>query len=86
MSGRSGVDVAGAGTRGRLEGCEIAGHPCSGIHVRDGGHPTLVGCTIRDNAAVAGAGVYVEADARGNVAIGAGNVFARNVGGDVVRL
>ena len=81
--------VKDVGTRGRLEGCEIAENAC-GVWARDGGDPYPFGCTIRDHAAGTGVGtgvgVYVSACARGNVAIGAGNVFARNGGGDVVRL
>ena len=77
--------VSDAGTKGRLEGCEIAGNANCGVLVQDGGDPTLVGCTIRDHAAGGAAGVYVSSSARGKAALGAGNVFACNESGDVVR-
>ena len=77
--------VSGAGTKGRLEGCEIAGTANCGVVVEDEGDPTLVGCTIRDHAAGEAAGILVRPDARGKAAVGAGNVFTRNEGGDVVR-
>jgi len=79
------VVVSGAGSKGRLEGCEIAGNADCGVFVQNEGDPTLVGCTIRDHAAGEAAGIFVRASARGKAAVGAGNVFARNVGGDVVR-
>ena len=77
--------VSGAGSKGRLEGCEIAGNANCGVYVQNGGDPTLVGCNIHDHAAGEAAGVFVTSTARGKAALGAGNVFSRNVAGDVVR-
>ena len=75
--------IVGENAKGRLEGCEIAGNGGIGVFTKEGGDPTLVGCTIRDHAD--GAGLLVEADARGKAKVGARNAFARNAWGDVVR-
>ena len=40
-----GVHIMGAGTKGRLEGCDIARNKVSGVHVRNGGEPLLSSCT-----------------------------------------
>ena len=77
--------VGGAGSKGRLEGCEIAGNARCGVYVQEGGDPTLVGCSIHDHAAGRAAGIFVHRTARGKAAVGVGNVFLRNEGGDVVR-
>ena len=66
------------------------GNTTAGIEVRDGGNPTLQNLTIRDHSrttqAGGGCGVLIYADVpSGKATIGAGCVFARNAGGDVVR-
>ena len=78
-----GVGALVDGAKGRFERCEIAGNASHGVGVKNGGDPTLVGCTIRDHAD--GAGLRVSADARGKAKVGARNDFLRNAGGDVVR-
>ena len=85
-AGSSGVVVAHAGTRGRLEGCVIAGNGNGGVSVQELAHPTVIGCQIHDHATGNAAGVVVHATARGMAALGAGNVMFRNLMGDVVRL
>lgn len=84
--GRSAGVLVSEHGRGTLDGCEIAGNGNSGVRVLQGGNPTIFGCNIHDHALNIAAGVYVSADAVGNAAVGAGNVFARNVAGDVVRM
>ena len=81
--------VSGAGTKGRLEACQIWANTIVGVAVQKGGDPTLRGCTIRDHRRAAwslrgGAGLFVCADSAGK-ATTTGCVFARNAGGDVVR-
>ena len=39
-----GVYIGGAGTRGRLEGCDIVGNLQAGVVIKEGGDPTLVAC------------------------------------------
>ena len=80
-----GVGALVDGAKGRFERCEIAGNASHGVGVKNGGDPTLVGCTIRDHAAVGSSGVYVEASACGKAKIGAGCVFLRNATADVFR-
>ena len=77
--------VTGEGSKGRLDGCVIAGNADCGVKVSHGGDPTLIACTLRDHAGGEAAGVYVAADARGKALVGARNAFLRNAGGDVVR-
>ena len=77
------------GAKGRMERCEVWGNQGGGIFVKEGGSPSLLGCTIRDHAggaAWAGSdcGVYVDAKSGGTVTLGSDTVFARNAGGDVV--
>ena len=86
---QGGVIVSGAGTKGRLEACQIWANTIVGVAVQKGGDPTLRGCTIRDHRRAAwslrgGAGLFVCADSAGK-ATTTGCVFARNAGGDVVR-
>ena len=82
--------IAGRGTKGRLESCDIAGNKGGGLIVQDRGDPTLIRCTIRDHAAGAawagsGSGVWVRSDAKGKTTVAVDCVFMRNAGGDVVR-
>ena len=63
---------------GRLERCELWGNAKGGVRVRGVGGFTLAACTLRDHRA---AGVYADSD----LTVGADCVFARNVGGNVVR-
>ena len=77
-------------SRARIEGCEIWCNMGPGVNVREGGDPSLFGCTLRDHNGTAfkgsGCGVYVHADSAGKATGGAGScIFARNSGGDVVR-
>ena len=76
------MDVNGA--RGRLERCELWGNADGGVYVWEGGNPTLAACTLRDHSTGIATGVYVVAGS--NAAVGADCIFARNVGGDVVRV
>ena len=74
---------------GRLEGCELWGSLGGGVFSFQGGDPTLSSCTIRDHALGAalsgsGCGVWVGSNTQGKATLEAGNVFARNAGGDVV--
>ena len=38
------MHITGAGTRGRLEGCDIARSKAAGVYVNEGADPTLTGC------------------------------------------
>ena len=82
------VQVYGSKTLGRLEDCEVWNNARGGIHVSRG-NPTIIGCTIRDHVGAAACGLFLAAEVYGygvgNATVGAGNVFARNAGGDVVR-
>ena len=80
-----GVVVSDAGSKARLERCEVAGNADGGVWAQKEGNPVLIWCTIRDHAAGRAAGVVVASSARGKGVIGAGNVFLRNVKADVVR-
>ena len=86
-SKKTGVLFAGAGTKGRLERCEIFGHTTAGddegIFIQTGASPTSISsCTIRDN----GVGVFVHASSKGAVpGAETGNTFARNQMGSVTR-
>ena len=75
--------LSGAGTKARLEGCLLAGNADCGFRVMEEGEADLVDCTLRDHAAGKAAGLIV--DAGSSAAVGAGCVFTRNAGGDVVR-
>ena len=68
-----------------MEHCELWGNADCGVWVQQESDPILSNCIIRDHSAGESCGVYVTASAKGNAAIGAGCVFARNAGGDVVR-
>ena len=39
-----GVNIEGAGTHGRLEGCDITGNEETGVDINEGAYPTLAGC------------------------------------------
>ena len=78
-----GVDVDFRG-RGRLERCELWGNADGGVRVQALGDLYLAACTIRDHAAGRATGVYVRTG--GAATVGADCVFARNAGGDVVRV
>ena len=79
-----GVTVTGRGTKGRLESCDIARNYSHGVIASWGAEPTLVGCNVHDHPG--SQGVSIRSSACGMVTMGPGNVFARNVGGDVVGL
>ena len=64
-----------------------------GVMVQSGGDPTLIGCLIRDHAYTggkraicSGCGVFVPPSAAGKAVIDGSCVFARNEGGNVVRV
>ena len=84
----SGINVFGD-TQARIEGSEIFSNAESGVYVSDMGDPLLLGNTIRDHSLgqffYCGAAVFVSGDAAGGATVRAGNVFARNELGDVVR-
>ena len=71
--------------RGRLERCELWGNADGGVHVQEGGDPTLAACIFRNHTRGKGAGVYVAWSARGKATVGADCVFARNAKRGVVR-
>ena len=86
---QAGVVVWGAGTKGRIEGCNVAANKGAGVEVKEDGDPSLAGNTICDHAGgaaleSAGCGIWVRADARGR-ATAVDCFFARNTKGDVVR-
>ena len=39
-----GVYITGAGTRGRLEGCDVAGNKGYGVYISEGADPFLMDC------------------------------------------
>ena len=39
-----GVSIAGNGTRGRLEGCDLVRNWKASLHIREGADPTVVAC------------------------------------------
>ena len=85
----SGLAITGAGTKGRLEDCEVWGNSICGLYVMEEGDPTLARCTVRDHAGrgdeeCIGCGVFVAESSRGMAAVGADCIFTRNAGGDVV--
>ena len=89
-SDSTGVLVRGAATKGRLEQNVVWGNKEGGIGVYAGSDPILLGNTIREHARrggqrSSGIGLYIAESARGRVALGVGNVFTSNEGGDVVR-
>ena len=81
--------VAGAGTKGRLESCEIFSNRYGGVDVRDQGDPFIVSSLFRDHSGgvfpPSGEGVRVSRSAHGKATIGADCVFERNAAGGVVR-
>ena len=81
--------MRGAGTVGRLEGCDLWGNGRCGLWVGEGATAALAACAVRDHAGGggekgSGCGVYVDATAPGKATISADCVFARNAGNDVV--
>ena len=81
-----GITIIGRGTKGRLEGCDIAGNFTHGVSVSWGAAPSIVGCNVHDHSVAGAQGVSIKSSACGMVTVGPGNVFARNVGGDVMGL
>ena len=81
-----GVVVKDEGTKATLERCELWANRCGGLLVEGGGDLSLSACSVRDHAKRGlsrAYGVYVAAGS--SATVGADCVFARNVGGDVVR-
>ena len=78
--------MRGVGTRGRLEGCDVAFNGDCGVHVAMKGDPTLAGCTLRGHwrSGSKACGVFVDPTARGKGRVGADCVFTRNTGGDIL--